>query len=1229
MLTQARSRLRQLLPSARPESSPTPAGGPASAPDAYFARHAALAFAIADEHGSIEWANPAFLRLIGGDSRSAVGGRLEEIVSGPGTEPSALARLCEALLRRAPCDLDYALARPEGAPRWLHLRLDPVVEEAGGAARFCVVLTDITRRRQEEAMQRSVLAHAAQSIVATDVTGRIEMFNLGAERLLGYQSEEVVGRMALPQLHDPRELADQAAACSARHGRVVEPGLEVIVQRARDTGRPDEREWTYVRRDGSRVPVSLAITAMRDALGRLTGYVCLASDISRRLQAEERRREYDLRLRKIAAHVPGMVFQFQRRPDGAMSFPYVSEGVRDAFRISPVDIVEDEASRVMRVIHPDDRWRVAMSVVRAARARARWTCEYRVRFGDGSVRWHQGRAHPEPQTDGSVLWHGFVGDVTDHKLAQQAFEENRAFLQSIYAGVDLGIFVVEVSPEGDFRLLEINPAHERFTGLANDAVRGRRLDELMLRFPSAGFDGLRGLCRSGVEKGLPIEYEARTSAGNGELWSLNRLVPLRNGAGRIFRLIGSSLEITERKTIELRLASLSERLRLATEAGRIGIWDLDLDTRGLVWDERMCALYGIQADAFGGDFEQWTRLVHPDDVARVQEELRLAVDENTPFDTSFRIVRPDGNECEIRACALVQRATDGRAVRVVGVNWDVTAERRAQAETMRARDEAEQFNRLLEDALDRAHLLAKEAAAATVAKSAFLANMSHEIRTPLNAVIGMSGLLLGTGLTPEQREYAETIRSSGNSLLALLSDILDYSKIESGRIEIEQAAFDLRECVESALDLVAGRAAEKAIDLVYWIDADVPAAIVGDITRLRQVIVNLLGNAVKFTERGEVALTVAAGPPDPAGAIRLSFEVRDTGIGIPAERMDRLFVTFSQVDASTTREYGGTGLGLAISKRLVELMGGAIWVRSEVCEGSTFSFEITAQEAPALSKSFPAGRVAGFAGRRLLIVDANATNRRILALQTAAWGFQPSAPATAGEALDLIAKDASFALAVIDPRMPGLDQEALVAAFVRSTAGPPPPIIALTALGRGRTSVGPGAAGFLSRPVKPAVLFDLLRQVLAEGAPRVAPAETETPPDKLGVRHPLSILLVEDNAVNQRVALLMLQRLGYEADVAGNGFEALAALERKRYRLIFMDLQMPEMDGLEATQAIRSRWPEGQRPRIVAMTANASTADRARCMEVGMDDFVSKPVRVPELCRALLATPAMSLAVST
>jgi PAS domain S-box-containing protein len=907
-----------------------------------------------------------------------------------------------------------------------------------------------------------------------------------------------------------------------------------------------------------------------------------------------------------------------------MSFPYVSEGVRDAFRISPVDIVEDEARRVMKVIHPDDRWRVAASVVRAARAKARWTCEYRVRFADGSVRWHQGRAHPEYQADGSVLWHGFVGDVTDHKLAQQAFEENRAFLQSIYGGVDLGIFVVEVSPEGDFRLLEVNPAHERFTGLANDAVRGRRLDELLLRFPTAGFDTLRGLCRRCVDRGTPIEYEARTSAGNGELWSLNRLVPLRDAAGRIFRLIGSSLEITERKTIELRLASLSERLRLATEAGRIGIWDLDLDRNSVVWDERMHALYGVTAEAFKGGFDEWARLIHPEDLDRVRGELSQTVDEGAAFDTSFRIVRPGGEERDIRACALVQRSPDGRAVRVVGVNWDVTAERRAQAETMRARDEAEQFNRLLEDALDRAHLLAKEAAAATVAKSAFLANMSHEIRTPLNAVIGMSGLLLGTGLTPEQREYAETIRSSGNSLLALLSDILDYSKIESGRIELEQAAFDLRECVESALDLVAGRAAEKGIDLVYWIDAGVPAAIVGDVTRLRQVVVNLLGNAVKFTERGEVSLTVSVAPAAESGEPRVRIDVRDTGIGIPAERMDRLFVTFSQVDVSTTREYGGTGLGLAISKRLVELMGGGIWVRSAPGEGSTFSFEIVAPPAPAVSKAFPTDRVPEFAGRRVLILDANATNRRILSLQMAAWGLQPCAPLSAEEAHATIEVDGSFAVAVIDPNLAGLNQEALLAALSRRTDGPPPPVIALTALGRGRASVGPGAAGFLSRPVKPAVLFDLLKQLLAAGANRVVATDAQIPAEKMGVSHPLSILLVEDNVVNQRVALLMLQRLGYEAEVAGNGFEALAALERKSYRLVFMDLQMPEMDGLEATRAIRARWPEGRRPRIVAMTANASTADRARCMEAGMDDFMSKPVRMPELCRALLATPAVS-----
>jgi PAS domain S-box-containing protein len=822
-----------------------------------------------------------------------------------------------------------------------------------------------------------------------------------------------------------------------------------------------------------------------------------------------------------------------------------------------------------------------------------------------------------------LCWHWHTTMEHRHKVVEKQLREGEARFRELFDDAPVGYHELDVRG----RIVRVNRTELELLGYTEEEMLGHAAAEFVVD-SAISEEMVRAKLAGNLPVGESFERQFRRRDGSALAVVLtDRLI--RDASGRIVGLRSSLQDNTARRRQENHLQALTERLQLATESGQLGIWDYDVALQRVLWDPRMVGLYGLAADAFDGTRAAWLERVHPEDQANFQKLLPEVVGSVDAVDVTFRVVRPDGTERQLRACARVQRDATGRPARIVGVNWDVTDERRAQAAIARARDEAEILNRQLEVAIARAQAFAAEAVAATLAKSEFLANMSHEIRTPLNAVIGMSGLLLDAGLEGDQREFAETIRSSGDSLLGLINDILDYSKIESGHLELERAPFELRECVESSLDILAARAAEKKLDLLYWIDVDAPGAVVGDVTRLRQVLVNLVSNAVKFTPQGEVFVNVSVCAYQPDGAVRLNIAVSDSGIGIPADRMDRLFKTFSQVDASTTKNYGGTGLGLAICKRLVELMGGRIWAESVPGSGSTFAFEITLPSAPAQPRAFQSGSPPEIKGRRVLVVDDNAINRRILTLQAGSWGLLPRAAASAPEALRWIKAGDPFDIAILDLQMPGMDGFQLAAEIRRHRSPAQLPVVMLTSFGQIAAPAALGIAASLVKPVKPQVLFDRLIEVFHGRRVRRCPAaDVTTAGENLAESHPLAILIAEDNPVNQRVARLMLQRLGYRTDSAANGREAVEAVGRRSYDLILMDMQMPEMDGLEATRKIRARECAGERPRIVAMTANASPADRAQCMDAGMDDFVTKPVRLQELRAALAATPVRSLVVA-
>jgi PAS domain S-box-containing protein len=791
-------------------------------------------------------------------------------------------------------------------------------------------------------------------------------------------------------------------------------------------------------------------------------------------------------------------------------------------------------------------------------------------------------------------------DITEKKLAEIALQEQLNFLQTIIDVIPVPIMYKDT----DGIYLGCNKAFAESVGKSKEEIIGKTTHEIL---PKETADFISELdCNLLENPGIRTAERQMVYADQSTRDILLTMATFNDIHGNLAGIISARIDITEMKQKERELIESEERFRSIFEYASEGVIILDTTGNILSWNPSAENIFGYsEAEIVGKNIVSF---MPPDRLQDYQNRFthQMGTDFQDQIGKTFEAEgkRKDGTIIPIELSLSIWQVEDENFISVI--IRDVT-ERKA-----------------VEEELTTAKTIAEEAARV---KAQFLAHMSHEIRTPLNAVIGMTGLLFDTPLSADQQDFVETIRLSGDSLLEVINGILDYSKIEAGRLDLENNPFNLRSCIESALDLVSPSAAQRAINLAYVYENSTPGKIVGDQTRLRQILVNLLANAIKFTEEGEVVVAVCANKRS-ENQYEIHFSVRDTGIGISPEDLELLFQSFSQVDSSSKRKYGGTGLGLAISKNLVEAMGGEIHVESEKGEGSIFSFWIVAETLPDTSPLFPVGDQPELLKKRILIFDGNLTNLRIVAQHAQSWGMEPSAFQDGENVLKNLNTGERYDIGILNCNVTEVNGKNLFEEIKKLHKPYDLPILCLRSLGGTfdiDVEIENLITGFVTKPIKPAILFDVLMKALKYKPTPVQEIVKPVSIDKqMGQQHPLKILLAEDNPVNQKVAVKILEQMGYRPDIASNGFDVVHALERQYYDLILLDIQMPEMDGEQAAVIIRNNYLHGRQPRIVALTAHALEGDREKYLAAGMDDFISKPVHIEELKKVLEETPILS-----
>ena len=913
-------------------------------------------------------------------------------------------------------------------------------------------------------------------------------------------------------------------------------------------------------------------------------YILVVEDVTKARQVEQELESSSNELERLSDQVPGVYFHLKINQDGDPSFPFISEKIKDLLGVEAQDVMKD-ASIAMGAVFIEDLERVYESLAVSSKNLNPLYLEYRVNGPNGKQKWVSTKAIPEKRSDETIIWYGIFEDVTLRKESEER-------LRMVSAAVDVSSdFILMMSTEGN----GIYHNHSFTSVLGYDSV-----DQLNNSGGAVALFEDQGL----FEKILQETQEYGHWQGDVQMATESsrvldvyfRTVAVRDDKGRITAIVATGTDVTHNKRRQNLLKRYNSVLKAQSEASTDGI--LVVNERGIVsnYNKRFHEIWSLSPSVMdAGDpakiWETASELM-PEPQAFLDKANSISASETETVKDLLEL--NDGRIFEQASFPICSPL--GESYGRVWFFHEITEQKRSEEQLRAAMRQAEEANE---------------------AKSYFLANMSHEIRTPMNGIIGMTGLVSDTDLDREQRECVDTIRASSEALLVVINDILDFSKIESGKLEIESILFDLRDCVEEAVDTLALQATEKGLDIAYVIDKSMETTLLGDPTRLRQVVMNLIGNAVKFTGKGGVCVRVSL-VEESDDRLKAQFSIRDTGIGIPADRVDTLFDSFSQVDASTTRKYGGTGLGLSISKNLAELMGGSMWVESAIEEGSTFHFTVEFRKSAI--ESLPAGTktVGEFEGKNALIVEHNAFSRESLRSQVEHLGLESIGLESLADLENLEVESSNLLLAYVESGIDGLDTNELVESVRKGSGNSNLPVVICGPLGS--LHAGSGVSGKVLSQLKPCKLANTKRNLMESvGLAEETVKKTEKTSDKLGERMPMSILLAEDNIVNQKVATRLFKKFGYKIEVANNGLEAIKALEQSSYDLVFMDIQMPEMDGLEATRQIIAKWGDA-RPRIVALTANAMREDKEKCYEAGMDDYLTKPFKPIELEEAIEST---------